>query len=135
MLREQGSYPVLEHRAQLDKEHSLPEDAPERANLSRRRVGRRYKVCSQEMGQDLGIYAVVFDPGRCDASDLQWMGEQYFLAQIIEPIVHRPPTIALFEDSLERPVEACKGFFVTLARVVYTFSPEDHSSLSHDGNL
>ena len=64
MLGKQGTYPVSEHRAQLNKEHSLPENTPERTDLSRRRMRCRNQICAQKMGQHFGIDAIVGESGQ-----------------------------------------------------------------------
>ncbi|MDQ2834498.1 MAG: hypothetical protein M3Y50_12265 [Acidobacteriota bacterium] len=76
------------------------------------------------MSEHLGIYAVVLDPCRSNRSNLERMGKRNFLAHVIEPVVHGLPAVARLQDSFE-----------WLIGTVYTFSPEDHSGLVHDGNL
>ncbi len=92
--------PVLRHRAQPHVKHPLAQrDAKVPRSLAWR-PGFGYQIGSEQMCQNRRVDLVGLDLGVGDRLDLQRMGENDIITNVVEPVVHHHPVARRLDNRM-----------------------------------
>lgn len=104
-LRQQCANAVLHHRSKLNQKQPLTQYPLHCPHLFRWSIRPRNQIGPQRMCQNFGVDFIGPDPRLGDHAHLAGMRQHDIIGDLIEPVVHRTPTIAGFQHSFHRSRE------------------------------
>jgi len=127
--------PVLHHRPDAHQEHSLAKNLLTDPLRPWPDVRGRQQVTAQEVGQDLRVDPIRFNPGLGNRPDLQRMRQVHGTQLPLQHVVHHGPISRSFEDGLRVIANGGHEGFDCLDGVRHLAHSHHLSLLVHDRHV